>query len=184
MVFHQPIVNTIFSCLTIRLICNYNGYVLFVTDVVTNGKEQVTMARNSQFAIALHILTLLAQADREALTSEYMAGSVNTNPVFIRRVLGKLARAGLATSQPGVGGGWQLLHSPDCITLLDAYCAVEDDRLLSLHHSLPNAQCPVGRNIQRSLLQYFDEAEHAFTQTLAQYTVAQLLQNVTQDASA
>jgi Rrf2 family protein len=145
---------------------------------------QVTMARNSQFAIALHILTLLAQADGEALTSEYMAGSVNTNPVFIRRVLGKLARGGLTTSQPGIGGGWQLLRSPECITLLDAYCAVEDDRLLPLHHSSPNAQCPVGRNIQRSLIQYFGEAEQAFARTLAQHTVAQLLQDVIQDTSA
>ena len=140
------------------------------------------MIRNSQFAIALHILTLLAQANQEALTSEYIASSVNTNPVFIRRVLGKLARAGLTTSQPGVGGGWQLLRSPDYITLLDAYGAVEDERLLSLHHSPPNAQCPVGRNIQRSLLQYFGEAEQAFTQTLAQHTVAQLLHAVIQDA--
>lgn len=62
------------------------------------------MAQNSQFAVALHILTLLALNAHEPLTSEYIAGSVNTNPVFIRRVLGKLAHASLVTSQPGVGG--------------------------------------------------------------------------------
>lgn len=142
------------------------------------------MAQSSQFAIALHILTLLAQAEEEPLTSEYMASSVNTNPVFIRRVLGKLARAGLTASHPGVGGGWQLLHAPENITLLDAYRAVEEDQLLALHHSQPNPQCPVGRNIQRSLLQYFDEAEEAFRAVLAQRTVAQLLQSVSEDASA
>jgi len=152
--------------------------------MVTNReKDDVRMAQSSQFAIALHILTLLARAEGEPLTSEYMAGSVNTNPVFIRRVLGKLGRAELVTSQPGVGGGWQLLREPEVITLLDAYQAVEDDQLLALHHSTPNPQCLVGRNIQRSLLQYFGEAEQAFAQVLAQRTVAQLLESVSEDIS-
>ncbi len=141
------------------------------------------MAQNSQFAVALHILTLLALNAHEPLTSEYIAGSVNTNPVFIRRVLGKLAHASLVTSQPGVGGGWQLLRGPETITFLDAYSAVEDDRLVGMHHSTPNPQCLVGRNIQRSLLQYFGEAEQAFTQVLAQRTIAQLLESVSEDSS-
>jgi Rrf2 family protein len=141
------------------------------------------MAQSSQFAIALHILTLLARAEGEPLTSEYMASSVNTNPVFIRRVLGKLARARLVISQPGMGGGWRLLHEPEAITFLDAYQAVEEDQLLALHHSTPNPQCLVGRNIQRSLVQYFGEAEQAFAQVLAQCTLAQLLQTVSEDTS-
>lgn len=141
------------------------------------------MAQSSQFAIALHILTLLTLKGHESLTSEYIAGSVNTNPVFIRRVLGKLARAELVTSQPGVGGGWHLLRAPETITFLDVYSAVEDDRLLGMHHSTPNPQCLVGRNIQRSLLQYFGEAEQAFMQTLAQRTIAQLLDSVSADTS-
>jgi Rrf2 family protein len=139
------------------------------------------MAQSSQFAIALHILTMLARAEGELLTSEYMASSVNTNPVFIRRVLGKLARAQLVISQPGVGGGWQLLCEPEAITFLDAYQAVEEDQLLALHHSTPNPQCLVGRNIQRSLNLYFGEAEQAFAQVLAQRTLAQLLQTVSED---
>ena len=45
------------------------------------------MTANSQFAVALHILTLLAQTTEEPVTSETMAGSINTNSVFVRRML-------------------------------------------------------------------------------------------------
>jgi Rrf2 family protein len=140
------------------------------------------MAVNSQFAVALHILTLLAQQTAETQTSEHISGSVNTNPVFIRRILGSLSRAGLVVSQPGVGGGWRLLHDPAAITLLDVYQAVEDGSLLALSHSTPNADCLVGRNIQRTLTTYFTEAEQAFKQVLAGQTVAQLLQTACEDA--
>ncbi|HEY4389291.1 MAG TPA: Rrf2 family transcriptional regulator, partial [Ktedonobacteraceae bacterium] len=78
----------------------------FRTKLVTNRrKERVFLiSTNSQFAVAIHTLTLIAQAGDEPITSEYIAGSVNTNPVFIRRILGLLSRAGLVASQPGVGG--------------------------------------------------------------------------------
>ena len=111
-----------------------------------------------------------------------MAGSINTHPVFVRRILGDLSRAGLVVSQPGVGGGWRLLRVPEAIPLLDVYRAVQEGHLLSMHHSTPNPDCLIGRNIQRSLMLYFEEAEHAFEQTLARQTIAQMLQTVLQDS--
>ncbi len=104
-----------------------------------------------------------------------MAGSVNTNPVFIRRILGLLGRAGLVASQPGVGGGWRLRRSPCSITLLDVYRAVDEGHLLALHRSSPNPECLIGRNIQRTLTRFFGEAEQAFEQILAQKTITQVL---------
>jgi Rrf2 family protein len=132
-------------------------------------------------AVAIHILTLLAQAEGEALTSERIGGSVNTNPVFIRRILGLLHRAGLVTSRSGVGGGWQLLRDPAAITLLEVYRAVDERHLLALPHRSPNPDCLIGRNIQRTLNVYFSAAEQAFEQVLAQQTIAQVLQSARED---
>jgi DNA-binding IscR family transcriptional regulator len=92
-----------------------------------------------------------------------------------------LSRAGLVVSQPGVGGGWRLLRNPESVTLLDVYRAVDEGHLLSMHHSTPNPECLIGRNIQRTLTIYFGEAEQAFEQVLAQRTVAQVLQTARQD---
>lgn len=142
------------------------------------------MANNSQFAVGVHLLTLLAQTPEEPLTSEHMAASVNTNPVFIRRILGRLAEAGLVASQPGVGGGWRLHRSPQDITLLEVYQAVDEGRLLAMHHSTPNPDCLIGRNIQRTLTIYFDEAQRAFEERLARQTIAQVLETAREDVSA
>jgi Rrf2 family protein len=112
-----------------------------------------------------------------------MADSVNTNPVFIRRILGLLSRAGLVASQPGVGGGWRLLRDPASITLLEVHRAVDEEHLLSMHHSQPNPECLIGRNIQRTLTVYFGEAERAFEQVLAGQTIAQVLKTASEDSA-
>src|SRR5947209_19644709 len=93
-------------------ICNYNS------DKYKKG-ERCFHTNNSQFAIGTHILTLLAQASGEALTSEQIAGSVNTNPVFIRRILVMLNKDGLSTYQPGGGGRWRLLMTTDVLPTLN-----------------------------------------------------------------
>lgn len=115
------------------------------------------------------------------MTSEAMAASVNTNPVFIRRILGLLSRDGLVYSQPGVGGGWRLLRRPGTISLLDVYRAVDERPLLAKHHSSPNPDCLIGRNITRTLGIYFGEAEYAFEEALAHRTIEQVLQTARED---
>ncbi len=136
------------------------------------------MNNSTRFTVAVHILTLLAQNSAEPVTSEYLAGSVNTNPVVIRRVLGALRAARLVTSQGGNGGGWRLVGDPQAITLRDVYCAVEDEPLFALHHRPPNPHCPVGRHIQGALGGHFAAATRALEAELARTTLADVLREV------
>lgn len=136
------------------------------------------MKSNTRFTVAIHILTLLAQRTDVPVTSEYIAGSVNTNPVVIRRVLGSLRRARLVASQGGNGGGWRLVGDPAAITLADVYAAVEEENLFPLHHRPPNANCPVGRHIQDALSRRFNAASRAMKDELARTTIADMLREV------
>jgi predicted transcriptional regulator len=70
------------------------------------------MNTNQRFSISIHALTLLAA--NEALTSEAIANSVDTNPVVIRRTMASLREHGLVESKPGANGGWRLLRSALC----------------------------------------------------------------------
>lgn len=140
------------------------------------------MNTSSRFAVAIHILTLLTQHRPEPVTSEYMAGSVNTNPVVIRRMLGALRQARLVTSQGGNGGGWRLAGEPAAITLRDVYRAIEDEALFPLHHRPPNPHCPVGRHIQHALSGHFAAAARALEDELGRTTLADVLREVQMQA--
>lgn len=132
---------------------------------------------STRFSIAVHILSLIAVSPNEC-TGDYMAGSVNTNPVIIRRIMGMLKKAGLVDVRPGVGGA-SLLKSPDEITLLDIYRAVdvaEENSLFRLHEG-PNPNCPVGRNIEAVLQAELAEAQAAMEHRLAQRALSQLIPN-------
>jgi Rrf2 family protein len=138
------------------------------------------MRPSSRFTVGIHILTLLAHgaSGEEALTSEYIAGSVNTNPVVIRRLLAMLRKAKLVRSKGGPGGGWQLVVPPGRITLRDVYRAVESDPLFPLHAGTPNPRCPVGRTIQSAVSSRYEEAQLALEKDLARSTIGDLLQEV------
>ncbi|MET0399244.1 MAG: Rrf2 family transcriptional regulator [Longimicrobiaceae bacterium] len=130
---------------------------------------------NSRFAVATHILTLLEQSRGEPVTSEFIAGSVNTNPSLVRRLLGVLAKAGLTTSQMGTGGGALLARPASRITLGDVYRAVgEGGELFAMHRERPNPACPVGRNIQAVLERRLDAAERVLEAELDRTTIAEL----------
>lgn len=135
------------------------------------------MAANSRYTVAIHVLTLLAHEGR-ALPSATIAGSVNTNPVVIRRILGVLRRAKLVVSQSGPHGGWQLLRPAQGITLRDVYRVVEDGTLFLLHPKNPNPKCPVGRGIQRTLKGHFQNAQLALEKDLDHVSIADLVKEL------
>ena len=136
------------------------------------------MPSSSRFAVAIHILTLMARARQEPLKSEQVASSVNTNPVVIRRILCALARAQLVTSQTGAAGGSKLSRKPGQITLLEVYRAVEAGDIFSLHRQPPNRQCFVGMNIETVLEGVLDEVGTAIEGVLSKITIEHVLKRL------
>lgn len=133
------------------------------------------MASNSQFAVAVHILSMLAQKSDEKVKSECIAESVNTNAVVIRRLLCNLQDANLVVSQKGATGGTQLAKSAEEINLNDIYEAVSHGEVFSLHPRKPNQDCPVGKNIESVLCNLQKDIDNAIREKLVRYTLADVL---------
>lgn len=133
---------------------------------------------NTRFAVAVHVLTFLQTQQGHPATSERIASSVNTNPSVIRRLLTRLAAAGLTTSQMGTGGGALLARPADHITLLDVQRAAGGEQVLLPLHESPNPRCPVGRNIQAALAERVAAIQHAVETELARSTIADLAGDV------
>ena len=142
------------------------------------------MSTSSRFAVAVHVLALMAATGDEPVKSESVALSVNTNPVVIRRILCALAQARLVTSQTGAAGGSRLARKPNQITLLDVYRAVEKGDAFLLHRQPPNRHCPIGMNIETVLAGILEEVNAAVERVLAKITVEQVLQSVRTCSSA
>src|ERR1041384_1318444 len=129
------------------------------------------MSTNSRFAVAVHVLSLMAWSGEEPLKSEQVAESVNTNPVVIRRILKELAEAGLVVSQTGSLGGSRLATDPANTTLLDVYQALEYGGVFSLHRQPPSRDCPVGVNIETVLGEVLLEVDSAVERVLKNITI-------------
>jgi Rrf2 family protein len=131
---------------------------------------------NSRFAVAVHVLALVhfarGKSAGKPVTSERLAECVNRNPVVIRRILGLIRDAGLVTSQPGPGGGWQLTRRPSDISLRDVYRAVEGEPFFSLPHREPHGGCPAGKRVTAVLECCFRDAEDALLDRLAAVSIA------------
>ena len=134
------------------------------------------MQFSSRLPIAVHVLLCIHTFDgTEKLTSDFLAGSVNVNPVIIRNTLGKLKAAGLVTVDAGIGGA-HLNKEPKDISLLDIFLAVEEEEALFRFHANPNPACPVGRNIHKILDGHLQDAQRALEQELAKTTLADIQQ--------
>lgn len=136
------------------------------------------MLKSSRFVIAVHVLALLAYGKGEAMTSEFIAGSVNTNPVVVRRLLASLVKAGFVTTQEGAKGGVRLARPAEDIDLLSVYQAVESEGLFALHPQEPNVACPVGGNIQAALVPILDAAEAAMQNSLKKTSIADVVRRL------
>lgn len=133
------------------------------------------MASNSQFAVAIHILTMLAQNSDEKIKSKCIAESVNTNAVVIRRLLCNLQEANLVVSQKGAMGGTCLAKSASEINLNDVYEAVSHGGVFALHPRKPNQDCPVGKNIESVLCNLQKDIDNAIREKLIRYSLADVI---------
>src|ERR1044072_1485434 len=126
------------------------------------------MFANSHFALATHVLTVLAvHRDAGPVTSARIARRINTNPAFLRTLLGQLREAGLIETSLGKGGGARLARAASRVTLADGYRAGEKRPPIQMHRCTPSKTCVVGRNILPLLDDVVHDVETAALRRLA-----------------
>ena len=137
------------------------------------------MQISSRFTIAVHIFVCIDTfKDDCKITSDFLASSVNVNPVIIRKILSQLKNAGLVEVQRG-SGGTSISKPLEEINLLDIYFAVEciDNGELFHFHENPNHKCPVGRNIHNVLDSKLEQVQKALENELQKITLADIIKD-------
>lgn len=134
------------------------------------------MRINIRCSSAVHMLLMIAMMpSTNKITSEFLASSVGSNPVEVRKLLSDLRKAGIIQVNRGPGGA-VLVKEPEDITLLDICSAVDPKALDDLIgvQSHPAEQCPFGKNIGKLLSEPYEEISEAVRQKMASITLEQL----------
>lgn len=134
------------------------------------------MQITSRLTVALQVFACMDTFEGDyKLTSDFLASSVNVNPVVIRRLLQQLKAAGLVEVTRG-SGGCRPAKPLEEITMLDVYRAVEcveNDSLFHFHEN-PNPNCPVGRNIHKVLDEKLTRVQRAMEAEMQKITLAEI----------
>ncbi|QIL46796.1 Rrf2 family transcriptional regulator [Vagococcus coleopterorum] len=135
------------------------------------------MAFSTKVSVATHILTLIYLEGEKGITSDEIAGSIQTNPALVRKLLSQLKKGGLIESSPGPVPT-RLASKPEDMTLYQIYMAVEAPRDIFLLHEDTSQECIVGRNIQESLKGYVGQIEDRLNEELKTITLADVIKNI------
>jgi DNA-binding IscR family transcriptional regulator len=115
----------------------------------------------------------MAHSERP-LTSEELAGFLDTNPVLVRRTLAGLRERGYVGSGKGHGGGWVVTADLHQVTLRDIYEAVGSPTVFAMGNRMDNPECLVEKAVNQSLASAFEEAEALLIERLSNVTLAEL----------
>lgn len=121
---------------------------------------------NTRFATVIHILTILAEYGNDWVSSEWIAGSININPVIVRKELGVLQSVGYVTGRKGKEGGYRLNKPEQEISLADLYLVVKNSDVLGKKNMHTNPRCPIGKDINNKLEELFSETDQAVINSL------------------
>lgn len=128
---------------------------------------------SGKFAITLHILTLLAKMPDDFLSSEFIAGSLNVNPVLVRKEISNLKKNGVVESREGKNGGTRLAKNPAAISLQDIFAMTFEKIDLGFSKNTPNPKCPVGKNINMNLEQLYADINQNVVRQLSEKSLAE-----------
>ncbi|MGD1885798.1 MAG: Rrf2 family transcriptional regulator [Cohaesibacteraceae bacterium] len=130
------------------------------------------MKRNSKLSLALHAMGHMAREPDKRFRSEDIAAFHQTNPVVVRRVLGRMRELDLVTSEKGHSGGWQLAKPATDIALSDIYVGLADKQFRVENSA--DTHCAV----ERALFNAFEDAMSEAERTLIDRLRSISLQNI------
>lgn len=129
---------------------------------------------------AVYILLLLARTpSRSTLTGEALSERIGASPSYLKKGIRQLVRAGIVRSIPGTRGGFSLAQSPERITMLDVYRAVEGEGSLYQECGIYTRVMECGEletDTGCLLADLMERAEAAWTGVLAEETLASMVE--------
>lgn len=135
----------------------------------------------SEFAIAVHALVYLYHSDK-TVASDALAENVCTNPVCIRRVMGKLKRAGIIETKEGLGGGYHLVSEAGEVNLWQICEALTMEVVkASWHSGNPEKKCMIACGMAGIMEQVVSDMNEVCGNYLKEITISDIEKKIFAD---
>lgn len=128
---------------------------------------------SGKFAITLHILSLLSKYGDEFLSSDFIAQSLNINPVLVRKEICNLKKFDLVECKEGKNGGTKLIKPAEQITLEDIFRMTFEKVTLGYSKNEPNPECPVGKKINANLESLYCDINKKISNQLSKISLSE-----------
>lgn len=139
---------------------------------------------NQRFAVSVHIMMAVAYLERNGsegrVNSEELASSVKTNAAVVRRLVARLAEAGLLNSYKGKSGGVELARPARSISLKDIFQADPTNRLLKTVDKTPKKQCQVSCSMNHIMATISEGIETSCLSYLEKIKLTDLMDKIKQ----
>ncbi len=123
---------------------------------------------------ALRAVACLAGQPGQPASADYLAEKTKVPRRYLTRVLQDLAAGGVVKSRSGPKGGYELIHDPAELTILDIVNAISPMERIN--------SCPLGLKSHTSLCPLHAELDRVYAEAEAAFgrvTIGQLLESTT-----
>lgn len=131
----------------------------------------MVITRATEYAVRT-VIFLAQQPKNEIVLKKDICRTQQVTPAFLTKILQPLIKAGIVSSQRGVGGGFLLSRDPSDITLLDILQAEEGQ--LKLNHCLIDSEA-CDRDGYCSAHEVWHEAQHEMARVLERYNITEMV---------
>ncbi|MBE9486802.1 MAG: Rrf2 family transcriptional regulator [Chloroflexi bacterium] len=131
----------------------------------------MVITRATEYAIRT-VVFLAQQPKDEIVLKKDICRTQDVTPAFLTKILQPLIKAGIVSSQRGVGGGFLLAKDPGEITLLDIFQAEEGQ--LKLNYCLLDSEA-CHRDSYCSVHEVWHEAQNKMIRVLTKYNITELV---------
>ncbi len=131
----------------------------------------MVITRATEYAVRT-VIYLAQQPKDDIVLKKDICKTQEVTPAFLTKILQPLIKAGIVTSQRGVGGGFLLAKDPDEITMLDIFQAEEGQ--LKLNHCIVDHDF-CHRDAYCSAHEVWHKAQNSMTEVLSSFSISDLV---------
>lgn len=135
------------------------------------------MKYSHKLSDAIHILAYVEICQDDDLSSQAIAGSIESNPSLVRRLMSLLAKSGLLMTKQGTIAP-KLAKPANEITILDVFQALDTQQRLLHVDEKTNPQCIIGGNIQSTLNEAYEKVQKAAEAEMATITLDTIIAGI------